>query len=133
MKPMPLAYVVSSTIFKGTTTFPATLIRLPPMDYDFTTTVFYSQSITGPDVMRRCQEIVQSANYKFNDDGALTVIINGAFIRQDRLGNVLVNSRPRMIRFSPQKNTVSIRTHYVDMAVQVQYASMFFNVSNHKL
>lgn len=129
MKPLPMAYVVSSTIFKGTSPVPANCMSLPAMDYDFTMTVFYNESVTGPDTVPRCQEIVRQANYKFRDDGAITVLINGIFIRQDRFGNVLVNSRPRTIRMSPQKNTVGVRTHFVDMAVQVKKCSNFSSFS----
>ena len=62
---------------------------------------------------------MRGAHYEQREDGSLTVNINGVYIRQDRRGAVEVNSRPRFIRLSPRANTVSVRTHFVDMGVQV--------------
>lgn len=119
MKPSPMAYVVSSTVFKGTTSVPVQFLRLPSMDHDFSLTVLYSQSYTSSETWLRCHEIVRAANYKYREDDSIIVVINGIFIRQDGFGNILINCHPRTIRISPQQNTISVRTHFVDMAVQV--------------
>uniref|UniRef100_A0A915J2L3 Uncharacterized protein n=1 Tax=Romanomermis culicivorax TaxID=13658 RepID=A0A915J2L3_ROMCU len=119
MKPSTTAYVVSSTMFKGTTAIPASSLRLPSMDYDFTMAVFYSQPNNVAHALACCQEIIRrNAKHFERQDGSLSVNINGVNIRQDRFGNVSVNCRPRTILLSPQKNTVSVRTHFVDMAIQ---------------
>uniref|UniRef100_A0A915K1R8 Uncharacterized protein n=1 Tax=Romanomermis culicivorax TaxID=13658 RepID=A0A915K1R8_ROMCU len=113
-----MAFIVSSTLFKGTTPIPANCMHLPPMDYDFTMSVFYNQSLIGTETVPLCQKIVREAQYHYRENGALVVSINGILIRQDRSGNVFVSSRPRSISASPTKNTVAVRTHFIDMAVQ---------------
>lgn len=69
--------------------------------------------------MQLCEEIVRRAHYERRDDGTVIVNVNGVYIRQERSGDVNVNCRPRHLHFSPSRRTVHIRTHYVDMAVQV--------------
>lgn len=51
----------------------------------------------------------------------MNLSINGLTIRQKEDGSVEVNSRPTHINCSPVTGAVSIRTHTVDMGVQVCY------------
>lgn len=57
VKPSPTAFIMSSILLHGTTSIPATCVRLPVMDYDYTTNVFFHQSAYGPQLVPECQEV----------------------------------------------------------------------------
>uniref|UniRef100_A0A915PU72 Altered inheritance of mitochondria protein 24, mitochondrial n=1 Tax=Setaria digitata TaxID=48799 RepID=A0A915PU72_9BILA len=112
------AFLVSSTIVKGTLSVSLGRLQFPSLDYDFTVRMFFTESQTGDQFTTLCNEIVQEARYGNREDGSLTLAINGVYIKQDERGDVEVNCRPKHVSCSPSDGTVHIRTSMVDMAVQ---------------
>ncbi|MCP9263400.1 hypothetical protein DINM_006202 [Dirofilaria immitis] len=112
------AYLVSSTIVKGTLSVALGRLQFPSLDYDFTVRMFFTESQTGDQFTELCNKIVQEARYGTRDDGSLTLTINGVYIKQDKRGDVEVNCRPKHITCSLSDCVVHVRTNMVDMAVQ---------------
>uniref|UniRef100_A0AAF5RTQ9 Uncharacterized protein n=1 Tax=Wuchereria bancrofti TaxID=6293 RepID=A0AAF5RTQ9_WUCBA len=111
------AYLVSSTILKGTLPVSLGRLQFPSLDYDFTVHMFFTDSQNGDQFTELCNEIAQEARYGTRD-GTLTITINGVYIKQDERGDVEVNCRPKHISCSPFDSIVHVRTNMVDMAVQ---------------
>jgi hypothetical protein len=78
--------------------------------------------------MQWCDEIVRTSHYAKHDNGTTTVNVNGVFICQHANGDVDVNCRPRHMHFSPTKCILRVRTHFVDMAVQVRARPLVVNM-----
>ncbi|EJD76746.1 hypothetical protein LOAG_16413 [Loa loa] len=112
------AYLVSSTVVKGTLSISLGRLQFPSLDYDFTVRMFFTESQNGDQFTELCNTIVQEARYGTRDDGTLTLTINGVYIKQDERGDVEVNCRPKHISCSPSDGIIHVRTNMVDMAVQ---------------
>ncbi|KAK6112283.1 hypothetical protein QQG55_47070 [Brugia pahangi] len=111
------AYLVSSTILKGTLPISLGRLQFPSLDYDFTVHMFFTDSQNGDQFTELCNEIAQEARYGTRD-GILTITMNGVYIKQNERGDVEVNCRPKHISCSPLDNIVHVRTNMVDMALQ---------------
>ena len=92
------------------------------MSKDSTVTLLFSSSGYGPEVIPQCEDVVRSSKYMTNPNGTVVMFINKVRIAQDARGDVTVTSGPKCIRASPGFGWMYVDTHFVQMAVEMNWA-----------
>ncbi|KAH7724602.1 Protein C44B9.2 [Aphelenchoides avenae] len=112
------AFLVSSTLVKGTSTMSTDNIRFPDLQKDVTLDVFYGQSKNGPSLVPVCNDIVKAAFYERKPDGSIDLNINGLAIHQKSDGTVTIDGRSLHVECSPLTSCINVRTHAVEMGIE---------------
>ena len=84
---------------------------------DNSVTLLFSSSAYGPHLVPEYERIARASKFHYLSAGAVSVYINGIKIKQSARGDVTVTSGPKFIRVSPITGSVTLKTHFVDMAV----------------
>ncbi len=118
----------SITICSGSTTInlsPQGLqpckVEFPDMSKDNSVSLLFSSSAYGPNLIPVCYEIAQNATYTYHKRGGITVLINGMRIFQNSRGDVMVACGRKYIRSSALNGTFYLETHFVEMAIELNW------------
>ncbi|ESO01363.1 hypothetical protein HELRODRAFT_174918 [Helobdella robusta] len=71
----------------------------------------------GAELVPQCMQIVESARYRMQRNGATTIHINSIRIHQTSTADVIVTSERKNLRVSPLTGLARVMTHFVDMTV----------------
>lgn len=88
---------------------------------DTSVSLLFSASGYGPHLVKQYEEMTEKSRYKYLNDGGLVVYINGAKIHQSAHGDVTVTAGRKRIRVSPVYGSLYIDTHFVEMAVEMNW------------
>ena len=100
---------------------------------DNSVTLLFSSSAYGPHLVNEYERIAGASKFHYLPGGAVSVYINGVKIKQSARGDVTVTSGPKFIRVSPATGSVTVSSHFVDMAVDKDWNVRVGQLSNNHI